>query len=236
MENNKMNLEEKIIEIRKCVKYLQKDKQGYQYKYVTGSAVLGAIRDKMDELKVICITEIIETTVDSDFIVLDSKGVKNNYHVIKHKMNKVWLDAETNKSITVPWFGCGQDQDISKADGKALTYSERYFFLKFFNIATDEIDPDKFQEENKITKSYVKPKTPKVPSEYEQRLIRIFEVLESNGWDRKDIEQYGKTLGYGTNAHGWDISERDEPSFINFFSKDKKDFLYEQSKLKEGKK
>ena len=29
--------------------------------------------------------------------------------------------------------------------GKALTYGEKYFLLKFFNIATDKDDPDSFQ-------------------------------------------------------------------------------------------
>ena len=36
--------------------------------------------------------------------------------------------------------------DGEKGVGKALTYAEKYFMLKFFNIPTDKDDPDSFQK------------------------------------------------------------------------------------------
>ena len=50
--------------------------------------------------------------------------------------------------IRIPYFFTGIQDDSSKALGSALTYSERYFLLKFFNIPTDDDDPDKFEEKH----------------------------------------------------------------------------------------
>ena len=41
---------------------------------------------------------------------------------------------------------------ISKAHGTALTYAERYFLMKFFNIPTDEDDADAKQKQEKYNK------------------------------------------------------------------------------------
>ena len=40
------------------------------------------------------------------------------------------------------FYGQGVDISGEKGVGKALTYAEKYFLLKFFNIPTDEADPD----------------------------------------------------------------------------------------------
>src|SRR5699024_10548801 len=48
------------------------------------------------------------------------------------------------------WKVYGQQEDNSKAYGSALTYSEMYFFLKFFNAPTDDDDPDTRQGSNKV--------------------------------------------------------------------------------------
>ncbi|MEM5662281.1 ERF family protein [Bacillus cereus] len=54
-----------------------------------------------------------------------------------------WINAEKpEERETIPWKFFGQQDDVSKAYGSALTYSERYFLLKFFGIPTDEDDAD----------------------------------------------------------------------------------------------
>ena len=65
----------------------------------------------------------------------------------------VWVNAEKpDDRIEVPWQLFGQQDDPSKAFGSALTYSERYFLLKFFSIATDDDDPD--AKQNKPSNNY----------------------------------------------------------------------------------
>ncbi|HDY9908796.1 TPA: ERF family protein, partial [Staphylococcus aureus] len=49
-------------------------------------------------------------------------------------------------------FAIGQQDDPSKALGTALTYSERYFLMKFFGLPTDEDDADAKQKKERYTK------------------------------------------------------------------------------------
>lgn len=44
--------------------------------------------------------------------------------------------------IIVPWSMVGQQADASQAFGSGLSYSSRYFMLKYFNVATSDDDPD----------------------------------------------------------------------------------------------
>jgi hypothetical protein len=44
--------------------------------------------------------------------------------------------------VSCRWYGQGIDSG-ERGVGKAMTYAEKYFLLKFFNIPTDEDDPDK---------------------------------------------------------------------------------------------
>lgn len=57
-----------------------------------------------------------------------------------------WVNAEKpDEKIECKWYGQGVDTAGEKGVGKALTYAEKYFMLKFFNIPTDNDDPDSFQ-------------------------------------------------------------------------------------------
>ncbi|MGY2126768.1 ERF family protein, partial [Nocardia gipuzkoensis] len=47
------------------------------------------------------------------------------------------------------FYAVGQQDDVSKAHGTALTYTERYFLMKFFNIPTDEDDADAKQKQER---------------------------------------------------------------------------------------
>ncbi|MNT28935.1 ERF superfamily protein [compost metagenome] len=61
-------------------------------------------------------------------------------------MSMTWINAdEPTEQIECPWYSQGVDIAGEKGVGKALTYGEKNFILKFFNIATDKDDPDAFQ-------------------------------------------------------------------------------------------
>lgn len=51
----------------------------------------------------------------------------------------------------MPFYAQGIDTEGEKGVGKALTYAEKYFLLKQFNIATDTDDPDSFQNKMDAT-------------------------------------------------------------------------------------
>ena len=61
-----------------------------------------------------------------------------------------WVDnADPSQKIEVPWMFVGQQADASQAFGSGLSYSSRYFLLKFFNSATTEDDPDNWRSRQK---------------------------------------------------------------------------------------
>lgn len=150
----KLNLHQKIVEVRKSIDVFKKDTEGYGYNYVSGSQVLGTIKEKMDELGLILypeMGEVTDTTYDYQSWDKKTKTMKDNTDfVIKGDMKYVWLNADDpQEKLEVPWKIYGQKEDISKAYGSALTYSERYFLLKFFGAPTDEDDPDAKKTNNR---------------------------------------------------------------------------------------
>lgn len=150
-----MNIYQKLVEVRKEVPYLQKENKGYQFNYVSSSQVLASIKRKMDELGLLLIPNIDSSKVTMDiFDKTDAKG--NTKRTVDYfteiEINFTWVNAENpEEKITCHWYGQGLDTAGEKGVGKALTYAEKYFMLKFFNIPTDKDDPDSFQE--KIEKS-----------------------------------------------------------------------------------
>lgn len=142
-----MNLHQKLVEVRKEIDVFEKDTKGFNYSYVSGSQVLGKIQDKMNELGVILYPVIKDTEHSTyDYKQYNKKTKKmedKTDFVISGDMQYVWQNAENpEEKIVIDWKVFGQQDDISKAFGSALTYSERYFLLKFFNAPTDDDDPD----------------------------------------------------------------------------------------------
>lgn len=144
-----MNIYQKLIEVRKVVPYLQKAETGQQYKYVSSSQVLASVRQKMDELNLLLIPKVVAHQVTSKE-KQTSKGSLTTEYFTELDMEFIWVNAdEPNETIMIPWYGQGIDTAGEKGVGKALTYAEKYFLLKQFNIATDKDDPDRFQEQHK---------------------------------------------------------------------------------------
>jgi len=145
-----MNIYEKLIEVRRSVPYLQKSEKGFQFNYVGSSQVLGSLKAKMDELGLLLIPSIISKEIG---IHETAKGAKEYFTELV--MEFTWINAEKpEEQVKCNWYGQGLDSG-EKGVGKAVTYAEKYFLLKFFNIPTDKDDPDSFQgkhEDKPVTK------------------------------------------------------------------------------------
>jgi hypothetical protein len=153
-----MNIYEKLIEVRKTVPYLQKENKGHQYQYVGSSQVLSAVRAKMDAMGLLLIPSVKSHTVN-----IENANGRTTYFT-ELEMDFIWVNAEKpDEKITCPWYGQGIDIAGEKGVGKALTYAEKYFMLKSFNIATDKDDPDAFQEANGLKESAPKRESKPVP-------------------------------------------------------------------------
>lgn len=144
-----LNLYQKIADVKANIDGFTKDTKGYNYSYVSGSQVLHKIRNKMIEHNLLLVpyTEHEEVT--------ETKNAKGKpEHIVKLKLTYKWINADKPQEILeVPFFAIGQQDDVSKAHGTALTYAERYFLMKFFNIPTDEDDADAKQKQDKYSTS-----------------------------------------------------------------------------------
>lgn len=146
-----LNLYQKLVEIRKDVINFTKDTEGYGYKYISGSQAIAKIREKMDDLKILLVPKMQEVVNDT-FTYTNNKGKEATDHIVKGNMSYEWINADNpEERLEIPWKLYGAQSDISQAYGSGLTYSERYFILKFFQAPTDELDPDKKDNTNRGT-------------------------------------------------------------------------------------
>ncbi|KRE33264.1 ERF family protein [Paenibacillus sp. Soil724D2] len=156
-----MNLYQKIVEVRKVAEGFSKDGASYGYKYVTGNQVLGKIKNKMNELNLLLFPS---TTVGEHSLhaYKTAKGKDALDFVVKGEMSYTWINGdEPAERETISWAYYGQQDDISKAYGSALTYSERYFILKCLGLPTDEDDPDAKPSNNAPDKPVTTSEQPK---------------------------------------------------------------------------
>ena len=88
-------------------------------------------------------------------------------------MTMTWVNTDNpDEKIECPWYAQGVDTAGEKGVGKALTYGEKYFLLKFFNIATDDMDPDSFQK-NVESKKQPDP----ISNEQSETLTALFKAM-----------------------------------------------------------
>lgn len=202
MSEPKLNLHQKLVEIRRNIDVFTKDTEGFGYRYVSGSQVLGKIKDKMDELQVLLIPEVLNQK-HSTFNYIDKKGKEKTDFIVTADMKYVWVNAENpEERIEIPWQTMGQQDDISKAFGSGLTYSERYFLLKFFGVPTDDDDPDARDTTGK--KGSAKKATNK-QLDLITNLLRK-KVNEKFSWD--DLYQHLKQkIGTAKEMEEWTVEE-----------------------------
>lgn len=146
-----MNLYEKLALIRKMVSVIQKSKQAYGYKYVTEDEILAKITAGMDKYHVSLIPMIKPNTSKIEpYKYVDKKG-KDAYEILFNAdMLYKWVNDENpDEYIDVDWFLAGQQADVSMSFGSALSYSNRYFLLKYFQVATVDDDPDNWRSKQK---------------------------------------------------------------------------------------
>lgn len=176
-----MNLYQKLVEVRKCVPYLQKENAGSQYKYVSSSQVLSNCKVKMDELGLLLIPGVTGHKVTESIVEFKDEKTGNitkrtTTYFTELDMTMTWVNAENpEECICSMWYGQGVDIAGEKGVGKAMTYAEKYFMLKFFNIPTDKDDPDSFQDklDDKPPKQQQEPKKWSMTEKQQTELVEL---------------------------------------------------------------
>lgn len=161
-----MNLYQKLAKIRKQVEVVQKNKSGYGYKYVTDDELLAKITVGMDKYGVSLKSDIVPGTLRVEpYTYQKTKRVKEDGVYVSYEENVnefidvadmvyTWVNNENPaETISVNWVMVGQQSDASQCLGSGLTYSMRYFLLKYFNVATPDDDPDNWRSKQKATEA-----------------------------------------------------------------------------------
>jgi hypothetical protein len=140
----------KLLEVKKKVPYLQKDKKSFQYSYATPSKVLGTLNPLLNDAGLLLKSEVISATHQRVFVKHKKDKTSGEFIDVYEtlydlELRFTWVDVDTGDKDENMFFASGLNGD-EKGVGSALTYGERYFLLKYFNIPTDDDDPDSFQE------------------------------------------------------------------------------------------
>lgn len=136
---------EKLAQIQSAVRGLTKNKKGFNYEYVDGNKCLEAVRPLMVEKNVLLCPEVTDIRNEPMTYQKWDKNAKQLIPVtevlttLKMRMN--WIDTEDGSTFSQEWSATGMN-GFDKGFGSAITYGERYYFLKFFHIPTDRDDVD----------------------------------------------------------------------------------------------
>lgn len=192
-ETKALNLFQKIADVKANIDGFTKDAKSYNYSYVSGSQVLHRIRNKMIENNLLLVPKTSEENYKQiDVTRFNKKAgreITTSEFIVEMKLTYVWINADKpEEQFEVTFYAVGQQDDVSKAHGTALTYAERYFLMKFFNIPTDEDDADAKQKQEK----YAKPNVQKV-GELKQDIFSFIDLMKERGSEITE-EQVKKEL------------------------------------------
>ena len=158
-----MNIYQKLAAIRELVEVIQRNKSGYGYTYVSEDAIMAKISVGMKKYGLSLIPnitpgtkEISEFRWDKTKFTKDGKPYEehNVEHIISADMTYTWVNNDNpEERVTVDWVMIGQQADASQAFGSGMSYTARYFLLKYFNVATPSDDPDEFRRKQKVAEA-----------------------------------------------------------------------------------
>ena len=149
--SEKLNLFQRINEVRKSINYVQKDKSvstgGGSYKAVTHDQVTGMVREHMVKHGIVSYPVLVESqsnpregdakqfryeaTYDFVFVNEDNPEDKLTIRIQAHAMD-----------------------NADKAPGKALSYAKKYAILKMFDIETGEDEESRYQDKEQFDVSF----------------------------------------------------------------------------------
>lgn len=197
-EQKELNsLDEKLMELKKLVSIMKKDSEGHGYNYVSEESILLALNDKMIELGIKLTPQFVPGTLYSEVVnYQNAKGQPKTDVLVRSELQFIWKDIKTGETEVVDWGLLGQQADGSQALGSGLTYANRYFLLKYFNVTTSNDDPDKIRsaiaaEEERKKISATQTKVKKAFEKAIQKYQTKEEVYKELGTAReKFIEDY----------------------------------------------
>jgi len=107
------------------------------------------IRQGMDNHGVLLKLDMDECSIEQ-YSQPTVNNKENKSFLFKGVILYTWMDADSSEFIDIRWFCTASHlKDPAMAGGGALTYFERYFMLKQFQIPTSKDDPEFFNKKTK---------------------------------------------------------------------------------------
>lgn len=155
MDEEKLNLYQKMALIRKSVDVVKKNKKGFNYKYTSIEDILAKVTVSMEKYNVSLIPRCVSgTSVVSPYNYQKTKIDKTgkqyeeqvNEIIVQTEVLYTWINNDNpTEFIEVPWFVVGSQADPAQALGSGLTYGQRQFLINYFQIAQPEDDVDSYR-------------------------------------------------------------------------------------------
>ena len=161
----KLNIHQKLLKVLEMAGVLQKNKDGYNYKYVTEDEIQAKVTAGMKKYGLMLYPNIVPGTFHVQPISYEkydkkaNKGagglVPVNETIVSCEMLFRWVNVDNpEETVEVQWGLVGQMEDAAQAFGAGLTYTNRYFLLKSLQVATTESDPDNYRSKQKEAEFY----------------------------------------------------------------------------------
>lgn len=140
----KLNLLQRINEVRKAIDYIQKDKSvstgGGSYKAVTHDTVTAMVREHMVTNGIVCWPNLVDSQS-----VPKEEGSKQFRYEATYDFQFCNVDDRAD-CLTIRIQAHAMD-NADKAPGKALSYAKKYAVLKLFEIETGEDEESRHNPE-----------------------------------------------------------------------------------------
>ena len=204
-----LNLYQKLAKIRKQVEVVEKNKSGFNYKYVTDDELLAKITTFMDKYHLSLIPCVVQGSMTHEqYHYVKTKIDKNTKQPYEEHNNEIivgadmvftWVNNENpEEKLEVPWVTIGQQADSSQAFGSGLTYAMRYFLLKFFNIATPDDDVDSWRSKQRAAElAEDKALSEQIINEFDATVKEFLETNKDKSENVKElVSKYVKNGNY----------------------------------------
>lgn len=161
MPEAKLNLHQKLSKISELCDVLVKDAQAFNYKYVREEDVLAKVKAGFKKYGVYLYTQIDPGTLVVTPYTYEKydkalKGNKTmNEFIVQGQITNTFVNTEDpNEKLEFPFAMVASQDDPSTAMGSALSYANRVFLLKFFQIPTTLEDPEQYRSKQKAAEEF----------------------------------------------------------------------------------
>jgi hypothetical protein len=142
----KLNLRQKLAEVRRRIGYIQKrgHNERFNHNYVTAADIAGSVGGILAELGVVVIPSLEEISYEL------SAGGREATRMARVIMAYTFCDADTGEEVIATAAGQGLDAG-DKAPYKAMTGALKYVLLQLFLLATGD-DPEDERLDARLSK------------------------------------------------------------------------------------